>query len=171
MEKKDIDKKIEDLRKEFNNKIDQLKEDYKNELKEKYKKEKSEKWIPKDGEIYYYLAMDFSVSSCVNLFDWIDRTRFKFSKIFKTKEEAQEYATYLKARKEYSYEFSREEWESDGIDKYSIYCDYDYNNVMIGLCNTFRNLNQIYFKTEEKAQAFIDKYKKQILKFEFGIEE
>ena len=36
-----IDKKIEELRKEFNNKIDELKKEY---------KEKNEKWIPEVGE-------------------------------------------------------------------------------------------------------------------------
>ena len=158
----DIDKKIEELRKEFNEKVDELKREY---------KEKNEKWIPEEGGRYYFVGIDLTVCCSINLLDSIDNLRFEFIKIFKTKEEAQEYADYLKARKEYSYEFSREEWESDGIDKYSIYYDYDYNNVMIGLCNTFRNLNQIYFRTEEKAQEFIDKYKKQILKFEFDIEE
>ena len=158
-----IDKKIEDLRKEFNEKIDKLKEEY--------KKEKDGKWIPEEGEEYYYLSIDFSVSSCVNLLDSIDRTRFKFSKIFKTKEDAQEYADYLKARKEYSYEFSKEEWEDEGIDKYSIYCDYELNDIDTEIWGNCRNLSQIFFKTEAQAQAFIDKYKKQILKFEFGIEE
>lgn len=167
----DINKKIEELRKEFNNKIDQLKEDYKNELKEKDKKEKSEKWIPKDGEIYYYLAMDFSVSSCVNLLDSIDRTRFKFSKIFKTEEEAQEYADYLKARKEYSYEFSKEEWEDKEINKYYIIYDYETGRLKIYSNFYTKVMNKIWFKTREETQAFIDKYRKQILKFEFGIEE
>ena len=159
----DIDKMIEDLRKEFNEKID--------ELKKEYEKEKNGKWIPQLREDFYYLNSGLYVlcTSFQNI--EADRKILKYSKIFKTEEEAQEYANYLIARKEYSYEFSKEEWEDDGIDKYSIYYDYDYNNVMIGLCNTFRNLNQIYFKTEEKAQEFIDKYKKQILKFEFDIEE
>ena len=160
----DIDKKIEELRKEFENKI--------KELQEEYELEKSGKWIPQYREKYYYLSSCLEIFSDINFENTLTlKERMKHSKVFKTKEEAQEYADYLKARKEYSYEFSREEWEDDGIDKYSIYYDYDYNNVMIGLCNTFRNLNQIYFKTEEKAQEFIDKYKKQILKFEFGIEE
>ena len=158
-----IDKKIEELRKEFNEKI--------NKLEEECKKEKSGKWIPKDGEIYYYLSIDFSVSSCVNLLDSIDRTRFKFSKIFKTKEEAREYAGYLKARKEYSYEFSKEEWENDGIDKCCISYDYEDSKMRIITYNSYRYQNQIYFKTQTQAQEFIDKYKKQILKFEFDIEE
>ena len=157
-----IDKKIEELRKEFNEKIEDLKREYEG---------KNEKWIPKEGETYYFLDEELYVDWKYFDNDDTDEAILKYNKVFKTEEEAQEYVTYLKARKEYSYEFSREEWESDRIDKYSIYYDYDYNNVMIGLCNTFRNLNQIYFKTEEKAQEFIDKYKKQILKFEFGIEE
>lgn len=158
-----IDKKIEDLRKEFNEKIDKLKEEY--------KKEKDGKWIPEEGEEYYYLSIDFSVSSCVNLLDSIDRTRFKFSKVFKTKEEAREYADYLNARKEYSYEFSKEEWKDDSIYKYYIYCDFDDKSLYVGSINFFGRIGGIYFKTKEKAQAFIDKYKKQMLKFEFGIEE
>lgn len=159
----DIDKKIEELRKEFNEKIDKLKEEYKGE--------KSSKWIPEYGEEYHYLDGSLEVV-CGTFFGKPYQNKvIKYNRIFKTAEQAHDYADYLKARKEYSYEFSKEEWEDEGIDKYSIYYDYDYNNVMIGLCNTFRNLNQIYFKTEEKAQEFIDKYKKQILKFEFGIEE
>lgn len=158
----DIDKKMEELRKEFNEKIEELKREYKG---------KNEKWIPKEGEIYYYLAMDFSVSSCVNLLDSIDRTRFKFSKIFKTEEEAQEYADYLKARKEYSYEFSKEEWEDSGIQKYFIYYNHTCNVLGITANNIWFPMNGIHFKSRGKAEEFIDKYKKQILKFEFDIEE
>lgn len=159
----DIDKKIEELRKEFNEKIDKLKEEY--------KKEKDGKWIPEEGEEYYYLSTDFSVSSCVNLLDSIDRTRFKFSKVFKTEEEAQEYADYLEARKEYSYEFSKEEWEDSGIQKYFIYYNHTCNVLGITANNIWFPMNGIHFKSRGKAEEFIDKYKKQILKFEFDIEE
>ena len=164
MEKKDIDKKIEDLRKEFNNKIDQLKEDY--------KKEKSGKWIPKEDETYYYVLMDcLKVDADKWDNDKIDNTIIKYNKIFKTEEEAQEYADYLKAKKDYSYEFTKEEWEDIGINKYYIYYDYSEEKLEVFHCNYCGRLNQIYFKTKEKAQEFIDKYKKQILKFEFNIKE
>lgn len=159
----DIDKKIEELRKEFNEKIE--------ELKREYKKEKNGKWAPQLGEDFYYLSSGLYVlcTSFQNI--EADRKILKYSKIFKTKEEAQEYADYLKARCEYSYEFSKEEWEDEGIDKYSIYCDYELNDIDTEIWGNCRNLSQIFFKTEAQAQAFIDKYKKQILKFEFGIEE
>lgn len=157
-----IDKKIEDLRKEFNEKIEELKREY---------KEKNEKWIPEVGDTYYFIDEELNVDWQSFDNDDTDEAIFKYNKIFKTKEEAQEYADYLKARKEYSYEFSKEEWEDDSIYMYYIYCDFDDKSLYVGSINFFGRVGGIYFKTKEKAQAFIDKYKKQILKFEFGIEE
>ena len=162
MEKKDIDKKIEDLRKEFNEKIE--------ELKREYKKEKNGKWIPQLGENFYYLSSGLYVlfASFQNI--EADRKILKYSKIFKTKEDAQEYADYLKARKEYSYEFSKEEWEKTEIKKYFIYYNYGYKRIGVDYYTSFFEMNCIHFKTEEKAQEFLGKYREQILKFEFGIE-
>lgn len=158
----DIDKKIEELRKEFNEKIDELKREY---------KEKNEKWIPEEGEEYYFIDEELNVGW--NWFDNddTDEVIFKYNKVFKTEEEAQEYADYLKARKEYSYEFSKEEWEETEIKKYFIYYNYESKRIGVDYYNSFFEMNTIHFKTEEEVQAFIDKYRKQILKFEFGIEE
>lgn len=158
----DIDKKIEELRKEFNEKIDELKREY---------KEKNEKWIPEEGEEYYFIDEELNVGW--NWFDNddTDEAIFKNNKIFKTEEEAQEYADYLKARKEYSYEFSKEEWEDSGIQKYFIYYNHTCNVLGITANNIWFPMNGIHFKSRGKAEEFIDKYKKQILKFEFEIEE
>lgn len=158
-----IDKKIEELRKEFNEKIEKLKEE--NE------KEKIRNWIPKEIEVYYYVDETMEIVCCTYHNDKIDNEIIKYYKIFKTKEEAQEYADYLKARKEYSYEFSKEEWKDDGIDKCCISYDYEDSKMRIITYNSYRYQNQIYFKTQEKAQEFIENYKKQILKFEFDIGE
>lgn len=157
-----IDKKIEDLRKEFNEKVDELKREY---------KEKNEKWIPEEGEEYYFVDEELNVDW--NWFDNddTDEAIVKYNKVFKTEEEAQEYADYLKARKEYSYEFSKEEWEDTRIDKYYIYYDYEDNNMGISSYSAYKYLNQIYFKSREEAQEFIENYKEEILKFEFDIEE
>ena len=158
-----IDKKIEELRKEFNEKIE--------ELKREYKKEKSGKWIPEEGEIYYFIDEGLNVDwNCFDNDD-IDEAIFKNNKIFETEEEAQEYANYLKARKEYSYEFSKEEWENDSICKYYIYYDFYNNNFFVSWDRNLRRVGVIYFKAEAQAREFLNKYKKQILKFEFGIEE
>lgn len=159
-----IDKKIEDLRKEFNEKIDKLEEEY--------KREKSNKWIPKEDEMYYYVSMDYlNVDSNKWDNDRIDNTIIKYNKIFKTEEEAKEYADYLKAKKDYSYEFTKEEWEDKEIDKYCIYYDFNSKIFYVDYIKYCGRIGTIYFKTYEKAQEFLDRYKKQILKFEFGIEE
>lgn len=158
-----IAEKIEELRKEFNKKIEKIKKEY--------KEEKSEKWIPKSGEKYYFVDIDLNVRYSTNLLDSIDELRFEFIKIFKTEEEAQEYADYLKARKEYSYEFSKEEWENEKICKYHIFYNFGCEEIFVDCAFRYKTMSTIYFKSKEKAQEFIDKYKKQILKFEFGIEE
>ena len=103
--------------------------------------------------------------------DRIDNSIIKYNRIFKTKEEAQEYADYLKARKEYSYEFSKEEWKSEEIEKYIIYYSYLSKEICITSYIHSQDMNSICFKTEEKAKEFVENYKKQILKFEFDIEE
>ena len=76
----DIDKKIEELRKEFNEKIDELKREY---------KEKNEKWIPNFGKNYYYVdsALGCHYSKFVSTV--FDNDILKYGKIFKTEEEAQ----------------------------------------------------------------------------------
>ena len=158
-----IDKKIEDLRKEINEKIE--------ELKREYEKEKNGKWIPQLGEKFYYLSSGFYIlwTSFQNI--EADRKILKYSKIFKTKEDAQEYADYLKARCEYSYEFSKEELENNNIYKHYICYDFDDKVFYIGSSEYCGRIGTTYFKTHEKAQEFLDRYEKQILKFEFGIEE
>ena len=158
----DIDKKIEDLRKEFNEKVDELKREY---------KEKNEKWIPEVGDRYYFIDEELNVDWQWFDNDDTDEVIFKYNKVFKTEEEAQEYADYLKARKEYSYEFSKEEWGNNSIYKYYIYYDFKSKNFYVDYINYCGRVGSTYFKTYEKAQEFLDRYEKQILKFEFGIEE
>ena len=158
-----IDEKIKDLREEFENKI--------KELQEEYELEKSGKWIPDYGEKYYYLSSYFEVLEDTNFENIFSKGRIKYNKIFETRAEAQEYADYLKARKEYSYEFSKEEWENEKICKYHIFYNFGCEEIFVDCAFRYKTMSTIYFKSKEKAQEFIDKYKKQILKFEFGIEE
>ena len=159
-----IKEKIEELREEFENKI--------KELKEEYELEKNGKWIPQYREKYYYLSSCLEIFSDINFENTLTlKERMKHSKVFKTKEEAQEYADYLKARKEYSYEFGKEKWKDKKIAKYYIIYDYESEKLKIHSNFYIKVMNKICFKTAEKAQEFIDKYKKQILKFEFDIEE
>lgn len=131
-----------------------------------------EEWIPEEKEIYWFYDKDSeSIDWCNWNDDKIDDTRLKNKVIFKTEEEAQRYADYQKAKEEYSYEFSKEEWESGKDNKYKIVYNY-YKNKLEVISNGYcQNLNNLYFKTENQAQEFIDKYKDEILEFEFGIKE
>lgn len=158
-----IDQKIEELRKEFDDKIGKLKEEY--EIKERGK------WTLRDGEEFYYLNAALVVI-CSNFSNTpFDNMLIKYNRIFKTAEQAHDYANYLKARKEYSYEFSRKEWDDVYKEKYYIYYDYEDRKIRISFCRCRQNMTQIYFQTYGKAQEFINKYRKQILRFEFYIEE
>lgn len=154
----ELENKLMELQKEF--------EVFKN------KEEKENKgWIPKFKNDYYYYDRDTEeIENTIWANYDSDNTRLKNKVIFKTFEEAKEYAEYIRAKKEYSHEFSKEEWENDDIRKYIIGYDYDREELYIDFSNCCRNSGQIYFKTREKTQEFRDKYEKQILKFEFEIE-
>lgn len=154
-------KKLEDLEKKYKELGEEI---------ERLKKEQSVgKWIPEHGESYYFIDIDLRVNC--NWFDSheeSDKDIIKYTKIFKEKEEAQEYADYLRAKHDYAHESTKENWE-DYSTKFSIYLDYSLREFNIAKYMTYKHMGDIYFDSEEKAQEFIDKYKKQILKFEFGI--
>ena len=161
-------KKIDDLKKQYEKTKAEM-----GKLEEEIKKleENKGKWKPNKGETYYYVDINFNVARNTNFFVEFDREIVKYNKVFKTEKEAQDYADYLKALKEASYEFTNEEWNDANIYKYYIYYDYRYEQLGI-LATTFCNFqNGIYFETKEETQFFIGKYKKQILKYEFEIEE
>ena len=155
-------------------KLEELKKKYDElgrEIEKLENSEKSGKWIPEEGEKYYFANASLDVDSWENCAVEMDKEIIKYNKIFKTEEEAQEYAEYLKARHDYSYEFTNEEWENTNIEKNEIYMNYFLNKLQLNKCLHCRNFGGIYFQTREKAQGFINKYKTQILKYEFGIEE
>lgn len=134
-------------------------------------KQVNNKYKPKYNEFYYYVNSALNVLGYKNDEFETDRKVIKYNKVFETKEEAQEYADYLKARFEYSCEFSIKELKNYRLKKYTLYYDSYKKIINIDYHTSCININTIFFKTEEIAQEFIDKYNKQILKFEFGIEE
>ena len=139
---------------------------------EKLKKQKlQEKWTPKQKEKYYFINGAGGVDCDLWDNEDADNYRRDYLKIFKTRIEAEEYLDYIKARKEASYEFSKEEWKDDDIEKYHI--NYDYPTKKFNIFNNYycKEIGKIYFKTKEDAQKLINNYSKQIKKFEYGIEE
>ena len=148
------------------------------ELKKKYDEfgkeiEKMEKgrWKPEETGKYWFLN-SFGDAGWTN---WTifygDKWRYISNNVFKTKEEAQEYRDYILARAEHIYEFANEEWENEDIKKYGIYYNYKNKELTIESVYLTKQIGELDFKTEEQAQEFINKYEKQILKYEFNIEE
>lgn len=152
--------------------LEKLKEQYKKlgEEIEKLEKGNTGRWELEKGEEYWYIDADGDMNWHYWRDDDIDNWTYINHNTFKTKEDAQKYKDYILARAEYTYEFLKEEWENDNITKYNIFYDYFYNKLCVNCSYSLRYTN-LYFKTKEKAQEFIDKYEKQILKYEFGIEE
>lgn len=150
-----------------------LKEQYEklgNEIKKIEELEKNKKWIPKEDEKYYYLDIIRNVYWRKNQNDLMDIRIIKSNKIFKTDQEARKYIDYLNARDEYIYEFNNEELTHASINKYQIHYNIISKNLQISLQIFNIYIYGLIFKTEEKAQEFINKYEKEILKYEFNIE-
>lgn len=131
-----------------------------------------EEWIPKGNDGYWFYDKDEEEIDTEYWEDtYIDKTRLKNKVIFKTEAEAQRYTNYQKAKEEYSYKFSKEEWEDVETIKYFLYYSYLDKIIKIDETRMAQVMGTIHFKTKDKAQEFIDKYKDEILEFEFGIKE
>lgn len=98
-----------------------------------------------------------------------DNQRLENGLIYKTKEEAIRYANYQKAKKEYTYKFSKEEWDNISINKWTIIYTHDYKKLETAVYSYAEICGVLYFKTKEQVQEFIDKYRDEILEYEFGI--
>lgn len=157
MNKQEQIKKIKDKIKELEKEVEKL-------------ENSKEKWVPKENENIYYVDEYRDVSS-IHYDPKIDFKILKYNKLFKTQEEAEHYRDYLNARDEASYNFSEEEWENTGINKWYIYCDCICKKNKIIYDKLCRDLGKIYFKTKEDTQDFIDKWSKEIKEYEFGITE
>lgn len=115
-------------------------------IKEKRKRQ----FLPEYDETYYYV-FDFTVCSKTNHKTHLDTIIINKDLVFKTKEDAEEYAKYLKALNEYSHKFTKEELENTSIPKYSLSVGKD---RVIYLGYAFVN-NKILFKSGDDCELFI----------------
>lgn len=123
------------------------------------------RWKPKK-EKYWYINNCGEVHCNTWVDDDIDNFLYLFKDVFKTKQEAEEYLEYktalLEAEKPFEY----------GEYNYFISVDIERKTLYLDFLSTTMDQGTIYLGTsEDVAQAFVDKWKKQILKYEFGIEE
>lgn len=135
---------------------------------EKCIKKKKGKWMPELGEKYwgatdggYTYGMPWDNDSG-------DRHRRDFTRIFKTKKEAERYLEIMRACKEASFE---PDWEDADQNKYAFYYDCYDKQLRITWHNSCNHGEQFLFETREIAEKLIDKFgEKDIAKYVLGVE-
>lgn len=145
---------VEELKEEYEDKINALKEEFNDKIAELQKeKESNERWKPEVGKKYYYISDSGEIGCITYTDDNIDEKCYNFYNMFKTKEET---------------EFERERWkvireleiladddkEWDGCHMhYAIKYD---GESLYGTNFLFDMTHSFYFKSEESAQKAID---------------
>lgn len=113
--------------------------------------DENKKWKPKYDEEYYHIDSPGVVFRDMNK-EWdLDYSRFSIGNYFKTKEGAEfekERLKVLEELKEFSHEFSDEEWNDPSIEKYYIFY-YEVNKSIDIDYMTLGKADLIYFKSEE----------------------
>lgn len=129
------------------------------------------RFLPKMGEVYYLVSNDFIVYSKTNHGNCLDIITINKDYVFKTKEEAEEYAKYLKALEKYRYKFTIDEIKDTSIDKYYVEYEVD-TDRMVASSFCYHVTNKILFKTKSDYKNFIEEVgKENIKKFMFDIWE
>ncbi len=115
------------------------------------------------GDDYWFINLDTMHMANDIWHDTLeDDIRLKRKLIFKTSDEVEEYLEYLQAKEKAMNEFSNAEWEDEDINKYYIYYDCEDNFFRADYSYYCRRINEMYFRTKESAQEFIDKYEKHL---------
>lgn len=128
------------------------------------------RFFPKMNEKYSFIDVYGRVMTVKNQDDLMDRWLIKHHPVFKTKEEAENYLNYLDLLFEYNYEFSREEWKDNNIDKWLVKYDFCADRLYVSSEINSKCPDCIYFKTFEDGKDFIKEAgAENIKKFMFDI--
>lgn len=133
---------------------------------------KTGKFVPKEGESYWYVRSNGNVDYYRFANDKIDEYLLNHQPVFKTEEEAYEYKDYLELLDKYKYNFSDEEWLNGDILKWFVYYTH-YNKFLdVGCNNVSKYPLTAYFKSEEDADNFIEEVgEENVKKFMFDVWE
>lgn len=143
--------------------LEQTLEQVKKDLEELKSKKQTEEWKPEVNQWYWWVDLDLmEIKSRQWENDYYDSTRLNHKVVFRTEKEAEEWLDYLIAKENAMNEFCQEDWENSDIRKYYICCYYDEKDLTSDYYWSVRNFNAPYFHSKKEAQAFIDKYEKQI---------
>ena len=143
-------------------------------LVEKANKPKSKVWKPKNEEEYYSFWAD-SVYDYSWINDFFDKGNYSIGNCFKTKKEAENAVERLKIRAELQ-RFADEhnepiDWKNRNTAKWYIRFNYDDEIVECSRVRAVRDTFQIYFTSEEVAEAAVQSVgEDRIKKYLFGVE-
>ena len=167
---------IEELKKEYECKIDALNEEFNNKIAELQKAEKESNkkwWKPEDGENYFYINGTGEIQRTFYMNDYIHNyignKHYTFHNMFKTGEEVEFAAEFWKVIRELEMLSDDDKEWNESYSHYAIECD------KASLCVTENILNKehpFYFKSKESAQKAIEIIgEDRLKKFWFGIKD
>lgn len=149
----DIEKKMEDLKAEFLEKLEALEK----EAEMQKKQEEPKPWKPKDGEDYFYIGIDFTIDSWENVDDDTDKRNFRIGNCFPTEERAEQVARKIRLLLQLEQLHDMlcpdyvPDWENYG-QKFLVYFNHAENRWHIGASNAFELRCATCFDTEENAE-------------------
>ena len=159
---------IEELNLEYKNKMDALMEEYRDKVKEIAEEE--EPFIRK-GQNYFTIDDSFKIDWFRYDDDAYDKQYLNCGKIFpyteETKDKVRKEVELIAKRRRLQSEmemFARLnndceiDWSNTEQYKWSLYIDYAKNGIMIYWAPNCRDLNNIYFTSEEIAQKALEKF-------------
>ena len=173
---------IEELNKEYKNKMDILMNEYKEKVKE-LEGTKEEPFI-KEKQNYFYIDECFDIHESKYYNHKVEIKRIELGNCYpftdgnkdKVFEEVKLIAERRKLQSEME-QFARlnneEEidWNDGRQDKYYLYIDYTENNIRKGYALSSRHFNTVYFTSKEIAKKALEKFGDRIKKLYLDAEE
>ena len=171
---------IEELNKEYKNKMDKLLEEYEAKVKEVKKKE--EPFMEKGQK---YFCIDSTGFVCSNIYsnNLIHQRRLNIGNCFpyteENKEEVEKEVKLIAERRKLQSEmeqFAREnnegeiDWNNYNQIKWYLYVDCKRNNIITTCTYKIRVLNTVYFTSEKIVQKALDKFGDRIKELYIDIE-
>ena len=165
----DIKKKIEALKTEFLEKL----EDLQKEAEAQKEQEALKPWKPEDGEDYFYISINFAVDSWENVDDDTDKCNLRIGNCFRTEERAEQVAEKMRLllRLEQLHDMICPDyvpdWESDEA-KFYVYFSHIQNNWRVSFSTAWWYPCMVVFDTEKNAQKAAEILNKELTSRRFG---
>ncbi len=172
---------IEELNKEYKDKMDELMKEYKEKVKEL--EGTKEKPFIKKCQSYFYISNYFNIHETINYNYEDDIERRKIGNCYpftdgnkdKVFEEVKLIAERrkLQSKMEMFARLNNDceiDWNDGRQDKYYLYIDYTENNIRKGYALSSRHFNTVYFTSEETAKKALEKFGDRIRELYIDVE-